>query len=111
MSQHTSLKISSGGRQQRSVLKRHERIRILQEKKLWDDVVSIFHLPKVKTVKIKVKKGTAAGAPAEAGAKATGATPTAAAPTAKTPTAGTPSKQPATPTKGAQTAAKSTPKS
>ncbi len=72
MSQHPSLKVSSAGTEQRSVLKRFEKVKILQEKKFWNEGTSIFHLPKVKTVRVKIKKiaeaapkeGTAAGAPA-----------------------------------------------
>jgi small basic protein (TIGR04137 family) len=72
MSQHPSLKVSSTGTEQRSVLKRFEKVKTLQEKKLWNEGTSIFHLPKVKTVRVKIKKiaeaapkeGIAAGVPA-----------------------------------------------
>ena len=81
--------MSSAGNEQRSVLKRFEKVKILQEKKLWSGETSIFHLPKVKTVRVKVKKtaeaapkegsaaAPAAGTPAAASAKKGAAAPTA----------------------------------
>ena len=69
MSQHPSLKVSSAGTEQRSVLKRFEKVKILQEKKLWNEGTSIFHLPKVKTVRLKIKKAAEA-APKEGAASA-----------------------------------------
>jgi len=84
MSQHSSLRFSSVGVKHRNVLKRHERIKKLQESEKWNDRQSVFKLPKIKSLKIKVKKtktekaeGDAAGAAAPVGA-------TAAAPAAKT---------------------------
>ena len=74
MSQHPSLKIKQAGSEQRSVLKRFEKIRTLHEKKLWGETTSIFHLPKVKTVKLKVKKGEAQGAKSATTAGASPAT-------------------------------------
>ena len=81
MSQHPSLREDSVGAKHRNVLKRFERINKLQEQNRWQDRASVFGLPKVKSMKIKVKKtkeGPAAGAAGE-GAPATGAKPAAAA--------------------------------
>jgi small basic protein (TIGR04137 family) len=57
----------------RSVLKRDERIKVLQETDRWTDGRSPYGLPKVRVMKIAAKKGkpkekaaeAAAGAPAE----------------------------------------------
>lgn len=78
MSQHPSLREDSVGAKHRNVLKRFERIKKLQEQNKWPDQMSVFGLPKVKSMKIKVKKvkepkaeEAAAGAvPATAGAPA-----------------------------------------
>jgi len=88
MSIHPSLTISDKDKKQRSVLKRTERLRMMSEKGIWKEGDSVYGLPKIKTVRIKIKKEkvekaetaaiageTAAGAPAEtkeqtAGAKA-----------------------------------------
>ena len=97
MSQHPSLREDSVGTKHRNVLKRFERINKLQEQNRWQDRASVFGLPKVKSMKIKVKKeakapaeGAAgeAAAPGAAGAAAkpaaaAGAKPAAAAPAAK----------------------------
>ncbi len=82
MSQHPSLKVSSTGTEQRSVLKRFEKVKTLQEKKLWSEETSIFHLPKVKTVRVKVKKAVAE-TPKEGAASAPAAGTTATAPAKK----------------------------
>ena len=78
MSQHSSLRAGRRAKQHRSVLKRFERIKTLQEKEAWKEGQSIFGIPKVKTLRIKVKKEkaaeTAAAKPEEAAA-ATAATP------------------------------------
>ncbi|MBN1793773.1 MAG: small basic protein [Candidatus Omnitrophica bacterium] len=55
MSQHPSLK-ATGNQKQRSVLNRLERIKHLKDKELWKNAMSIFGLPKVKTLKIKAGK-------------------------------------------------------
>lgn len=76
MSQHPSLKSSSVGTRHRNVLKRHERIRDLHGSEIWGDRNSAFNLPKVKLIKLKVKKakagketeGQAEGAAGAAGA-------------------------------------------
>lgn len=81
MSQHPSLSKSSAGSAHRSVLKRHERVKILLEKKQWTDGASVLGLPKVKTLRIKIRKEKAAAeekAPA-AGTAASTATGTPAA--------------------------------
>ena len=97
MSQHSSLKIDPTRTRHRNVLKRHERIQRLLELEKWNDRPSAYGLPKVKSLKIKVKKvkaekvvGAAAAKPAgqATSAPTTAATPTAAekkkqAPTAK----------------------------
>ena len=76
MSLHSSLKLKKGGGEQRSVLKRFEKVKILHEKKLWGETTAVFRLPKVKTVRLKVKKGAAQAA--AKGTSATGSTATAA---------------------------------
>jgi small basic protein (TIGR04137 family) len=83
MSIHPSLTISEQDKKPRSVLKRSERIRQMMEKSKWKDGDSIYGLPKIKSLKIKIKKekvekaadattaagGTTAGAATAAGAK------------------------------------------
>jgi small basic protein (TIGR04137 family) len=56
MSVHPSLKLRAGKSQERSVLKRSERIKILMAKGKWNEGSSVYGLPKIKVVKIKVKK-------------------------------------------------------
>lgn len=78
MSQHPSLRSSDKDKKQRSVLKRYERIKMLEDKEKWDEKKdSVFGLPKVKVTRFKIKKEKAAaaegaeaaeGAPAAAGA-------------------------------------------
>jgi small basic protein (TIGR04137 family) len=74
VSVHPSLRISGLGKQQRSVLKRIERIKYLQEKGLWHETSSVFGLPKIKTVRLKIKKEKAEKAAAET-TSATATTP------------------------------------
>ncbi|MDP3042197.1 MAG: small basic protein [Candidatus Omnitrophota bacterium] len=78
MSIHPSLTISEKDKKTRSVLKRIERIRQMQEKGNWKQGDSVYGLPKIKSLRIKIKKekvekaatATEAGAaPAAAGAK------------------------------------------
>ena len=80
MSIHPSLTISDKDKKPRSVLKRSERIRTMMEKGKWKEGDSVFGLPKIKTVRIKIKKekiekaaeaATAEGAPAAAAAAET----------------------------------------
>jgi len=75
MSIHPSLTISEKDKKTRSVLKRIERIRQMQEKGDWKQGDAVYGLPKIKTLRIKIKKEkvekaatTEEGAPA-AGAK------------------------------------------
>mgnify|MGYP001561056865 CR=1 FL=1 len=94
MSIHPSLALSLKGRKQRSVLKRIERIKYFMDKGSFTRESSVFGLPKIKVMKIKVMKkekaesaaGTAAApgaAPAAASAK-TAKAPKTAGPAAKT---------------------------
>lgn len=55
MSIHPSLSISDKDKKQRSVLKRVERIKTLMEKGEWKKGNKIYGLPKIKTIKIKIK--------------------------------------------------------
>jgi len=82
MSIHPSLGAAVKGKQAKSVLKRTERIKYLMNKGLWKEDSKVFGLPKIKAVRIKIKKEKAAEKPAEegavaaAGAPAPAATPT-----------------------------------
>lgn len=68
MSQHASLRIDSVGTKHRNVLKRNEKIKKLQADGKWDKSVnSAYFLPKVKSIKVKVKSG---GGKAEKAAEA-----------------------------------------
>jgi small basic protein (TIGR04137 family) len=60
MSIHPSLKLSQKSKKQRSVLKRAERLRIMLEKGLWKPQDEVLGLPKIKTLRIKIKKEKAA---------------------------------------------------
>ena len=86
MSIHPSLTISEKDKKTRSVLKRTERIRHMQEKGKWKEGDAVYNLPKIKSLRIKIKKekvekaesatpvegaSPAAGAAAPAGAKET----------------------------------------
>lgn len=86
MSIHPSLTVSEKDKLARSVLKRTERIRQMQEKGRWKQGDAVYGLPKIKTLKIKIKKekiekvdATAtegvAAAPAATGAKDAKAAP------------------------------------
>jgi small basic protein (TIGR04137 family) len=76
MSIHPSLAISEKDKKQRSVMKRSERIRTMMEKGNWKEGDTVYGLPKLKTVRIKIKKekaekaadATAEGAAAPAAA-------------------------------------------
>jgi small basic protein (TIGR04137 family) len=74
MSIHPSLVLSEKDKMSRSVLKRTERIRQMHEKGKWKEGDSVYGLPKIKTLKIKIKKEKAvkADATTEAGAPAAG---------------------------------------
>jgi len=56
MSIHPSLNISEKDKKQRSVLKRTERLRNMLEKNKWKEGDSVYGLPKIKAVKLKIKK-------------------------------------------------------
>ncbi len=56
MSIHPSLAISDKDKKQRSVMKRSERIRAMMEKGSWKEGDKVYGLPKLKTVRIKIKK-------------------------------------------------------
>ncbi len=83
MSQHRSLRIDSVGAKHRNVLKRNEKIKKLEEEGKWDKVTgSAYKLPKVKSMKIKVKGGggkekAAEGAEGAAAGAAAGGKPAA----------------------------------
>lgn len=81
MSVHPSLKSSDKDKKARSVLKRSERLRMMMEKSQWKEGDSVFGLPKIKSLRIKIKKekvekaetaatGEAAAAPAASAAPA-----------------------------------------
>jgi small basic protein (TIGR04137 family) len=78
MSQHPSLRVDSVGVKHRNVLKRYERIKRMQAEDRWGDRSTALNLPKLKSIKVKVKKTKEV--PAEGAAAATpGAAPAAAA--------------------------------
>ena len=56
MSQHPSLRVDAVGAKHRNVLKRFERVKTLKEQEKWKDRTTVFNLPKVKSIKVKVKK-------------------------------------------------------
>jgi len=56
MSIHPSLGAAVKGKQQKSVLKRTERIKHLMSKGLWKEDSRVFGLPKIKALRIKIKK-------------------------------------------------------
>jgi len=78
MSIHPSLAISEKDKKQRSVLKRTERIRTMLDKGEWKEGDRVYGLPKIKTVRIKIKKEKAEKTETAAAAEA-GAAPAAAA--------------------------------
>lgn len=75
MSIHPSLKLSDKDKKQRSVLKRTERLRTMMEKEQWKPGDKVFGLPKIKTLRIKIKKEKAAEKPEEGAAAVEGAAP------------------------------------
>lgn len=77
MSIHPSLNISEKDKKQRSVLKRTERLKIMLEKGQWKEGEQVYGLPKIKTLRIRIKKEKA-----EKPAEATAAEGAPAAPTA-----------------------------
>ena len=85
MSPHPSLRSDSVGAKHRNVFTRFERVKKLQDMGKWNDRSTAYNLPKVKSLKIKMKKvkeakeGAAEGtaAPAAAASAATTAKPVA----------------------------------
>lgn len=88
MSIHPSLSSSEKDKKQRSVLKRTERLKIMMEKNQWKETDSVFGLPKIKTLKLKIKKEKAAEKTTEGAVPAEGAAPAAAGAAAKEAPAG-----------------------
>ena len=56
MAIHPSLKTSDKVNKARSVMKRSERIRSMMEKGQWKEGDDVYRLPKIKAVRIKIKK-------------------------------------------------------
>lgn len=87
MSMHPSLRGSKKGKKHQAVMKRIERLKWLKEREQWTEGDKVFGLPKIKTVRIKMKKEKGAEKAAEGAAApaAKGAAPAgkAAAPAAK----------------------------
>ncbi len=75
MSIHPSLGAAVKGKQQKSVLKRAERIKHMMNKGLWKEDSKVFGMPKIKAFRLKIKKEKAAEKPAEEGATAAAAAP------------------------------------
>jgi len=73
MSLHPSLKTSKAGKKHRTVLKRYERLTALKEKGILKDDDSVFGMPKLKIIKIKVKKEVKEEKPKEGEVAATSA--------------------------------------
>ncbi|MDD5347541.1 MAG: small basic protein [Candidatus Omnitrophica bacterium] len=72
MSMHPSLRGSEKGKKHRSVLKRIERLKSMLDKEKWKEGDPVYGLPKLKAVRIKIKKEKVEKA-AEAGAAVEGA--------------------------------------
>lgn len=70
MSIHPSLASKDKGKRSRSVLKRFERLKELQEKEKWKPGDSVFGLLKIKAQRWKVKKAKKAAETEEATAEA-----------------------------------------
>ncbi|MBM3250178.1 MAG: small basic protein [Candidatus Omnitrophica bacterium] len=77
MTIHPSLKISEKDKKQRSVLKRAERLRQMADKGKWKEGDPVFGLPKIKTIRIKIKKEKVEKAPEAAAAEGAAAAPAA----------------------------------
>jgi small basic protein (TIGR04137 family) len=89
---HPSLKATEKGKKQRSVLKRIERVKSMMDKEKWKEGDDFYHLPKLKTIRIKIKKEKVEKA-AEAGAVEGAAPAAAAAPVAGKAAAAAPAKE------------------
>ncbi|MCK9604380.1 MAG: small basic protein [Candidatus Omnitrophica bacterium] len=91
MSIHPSLNSSNKGKKDRTVLKRIERIRTMLDKGQWKEGDKVYGLPKIKTIRIKIKKEKVEKA--ETAVTAEGAAPAPAAETKGAPAKGAASKQ------------------
>ena len=60
MSIHPSLSSAKQDKKVRSVMKRIERLRMMMEKGIWKEGDNVYGLPKIKTLRIKIKKEKAA---------------------------------------------------
>ncbi|MEW6074675.1 MAG: small basic protein [Candidatus Omnitrophota bacterium] len=69
MSIHPSLSAADKSKKQRSVLKRIERLKMMSEKNEWSEKDDVYGLPKIKTVRIKIKKEKAEKAETTAAAE------------------------------------------
>ena len=87
MSIDKSLKMKGKLVRPRNVFTRIERIKILKGEGKWNPTMSVFGIPKEKSVKIK-RKGKSEKEGRESGAEAAGATPAATATPAAAPAAG-----------------------
>jgi small basic protein (TIGR04137 family) len=56
MSIHPSLTAADKSTKTRTVLKRTERLKMMMEKSQWKEGDDVYRLPKIKTVRIKIKK-------------------------------------------------------
>lgn len=83
MSIHPSLSSPAKNKKQKSVLKRTERLTSMLEKKQWKEGDDVFGLPKLKTIRIKIKKEKAEKVEAVKEGAAAAAAPAAGQPTAK----------------------------
>lgn len=68
MTIHSSLRSTQKDKKSRSVLKRTERLKAMMEKGTWKEGDNVYSLPKIKTLRIKIKKEKAAQKPEVAGA-------------------------------------------
>jgi small basic protein (TIGR04137 family) len=68
MTIHPSLRLTQKDKKPRSVLKRTERLKAMMEKGNWKEGDDVYRLPKIKTIRIKIKKEKAAEKPEVAGA-------------------------------------------
>ena len=86
MSIHTSLRSGQTSGILRNVLKRYERVRVLVTKGEWVEGRSVFGLPKLRQIKVKVRKAESKEKEAAAPATETpGATPPAKSASARSP--------------------------
>jgi small basic protein (TIGR04137 family) len=88
MSIHPSLTLSEKDKKPRSVLKRTERLRTMLEKGQWKQGDNVYGLPKIKTVRIKIKKEKAEKAETAVTAEGAAAAPAAAETKAQAPAKG-----------------------